>query len=112
MPPDVEPLYQYINTAEFLRETYETSGVSKGGVAEEEGEGQNQLSLARQLSMRKLWCEQPDVISSGILQVLTAEERNLQEVSGSNVPVLNEGSNKNHKLTVAKTGFSPVEHSP
>ena len=50
-----------------------------------EGEGQNQLALARQLSMRKLWCEQPDVISSGILQVLTDEERNLQEVGGFDV---------------------------
>ena len=78
MPPDVEPLYQYINTAEFLRETEE--GGVKLGECEDRGRGQSQLALARQLLMRRLWCEQPDVINSGILKLLTDEERKLQEV--------------------------------
>ena len=47
-----EPLYQYINTAEFLRTPQENvkTGLTK-----------NQLDIARQLSSRKLWCEQPEV---------------------------------------------------
>ncbi len=77
MPPDVEPLYQYINTAEFLREGEEGGTKPSISIYEE----QSQLSLARQLSMRRLWCEQPDVIDSGILKVLTDEERKLQEVN-------------------------------
>ena len=40
---------------------------------------QNQLEIARQLSQRKLWCEQPDVIKSGILMSLSDEEKKLQE---------------------------------
>jgi hypothetical protein len=81
----VEPLYQYINTAEFLREPderstkpsdYEATGGGGGG-----GKKQNQLELARQLScQRKLWCEQPEVVMSGVLDTLTSEERKLQEV--------------------------------
>ncbi len=47
----------------------------------EEGGKQNQLDLARQLSMRSLWCEQPEIIQSGLLDKLSSEERNLQEVS-------------------------------
>ena len=40
---------------------------------------QNQLEIARQLSQRKLWCEQPEVITSGILMSLSDEEKKLQE---------------------------------
>ena len=40
---------------------------------------QNQLEIARQLSFRKLWCELPDIIKSGILKTLSVEERKLQE---------------------------------
>ena len=48
----IEPLYQYINTAEFLRTPQENvkTGLTK-----------NQLEIARQLSSRRLWCEQPEV---------------------------------------------------
>lgn len=71
----MEPLYQYINTAEFLREPEE------GGVKEPvENKKQSQLELARHLSCRKLWCELPEVINSGVLDMLTSEERKLQEV--------------------------------
>lgn len=48
--------------------------------ASEGGKKQNQLELARQLSGRKLWCELPEVIKSGVLDNLTSEERKLQEV--------------------------------
>jgi len=47
-----EPLYQYINTAEFL-----TTSV----VTETKSPERNQLEIARQLSQRKLWCELPEV---------------------------------------------------
>ena len=47
-----EPLYQYINTAEFLRTPQENV---KPGLTK------NQLDIARQLSSRRLWCEQPEV---------------------------------------------------
>ena len=48
----IEPLYQYINTAEFLRTPQDNvkTGLSK-----------NQLEIARQLCSRRLWCEQPEV---------------------------------------------------
>ncbi len=80
----MEPLYQYINTAEFLREREpstqgETPAPSDFGGATG-GKKQNQLELARQLSMRKLWCELPEIIQSGVLDTLTSEERKLQEV--------------------------------
>lgn len=77
----MEPLYQYINTAEFLREP-EEGGVKTYGSPEpvEAYKKQNQLELARHLSWRKLWCELPEVISSGVLDMLTSEERKLQEV--------------------------------
>ncbi len=77
MHPDTEPLYQYINTAEFLRENPPTS--PEAGYATV-GRKRSQLEVARQLSLRKLWCEQPDVIKSGVLSVLSSEERKLQEV--------------------------------
>ena len=74
----MEPLYQYINTAEFLRETGDPSPKLPvpPGVGQPK---QNQLEIARQLSLRKLWCEQPEVIKSGLLKSLSEEERKLQE---------------------------------
>lgn len=77
-PPNVEPLYQYINTAEFLREGGEASPKlpTSPGLGQRK---QNQLEIARQLSQRKLWCEQPDVIKSGLLKSLSEEEKKLQE---------------------------------
>ena len=96
----MEPLYQYINTAEFLRDpgegistrTQDSSSPDDPEAPQGEGGGgargggrrgkkQNQLELARQLSQRKLWCELPEVIKSGVLDTLTSEERKLQEVS-------------------------------
>lgn len=83
-PPDVEPLYQYINTAEFLRDPGEgVSTRSQGSFSPDSGKKQNQLELARQLSLRKLWCELPEVIESGVLDTLTSEQRKLQEVGVS-----------------------------
>ncbi len=91
MPPDVEPLYQYINTAEFLRETSDPmipppppSSTASNRLPVPPGgppglPKQNQLEIARQLSQRKLWCEQPEVITSGILMSLSDEEKKLQE---------------------------------
>jgi hypothetical protein len=91
VPPDVEPLYQYINTAEFLRETSDpmipppppsTAASNRLPVPPAGPPGlpkQNQLEIARQLSQRKLWCEQPEVITSGILMSLSDEEKKLQE---------------------------------
>lgn len=77
----MEPLYQYINTAEFLREPGEGSTRSHAPSPDAgTGKKPNQLELARQLSMRKLWCELPEVIKSGVLNTLTSEERKLQEV--------------------------------
>ncbi len=82
----MEPLYQYINTAEFLREHEprpqgsSSSHYEYGPPGGEGGKKQNQLELARQLSMRKLWCELPEVIESGVLDKLTSDERKLQEV--------------------------------
>ena len=78
VPPDVEPLYQYINTAEFLRESSDSSPKLPvpPGVGQPK---QNQLEIARQLSMRRLWCEQPEVIQSGLLKSLSEEEKKLQE---------------------------------
>ena len=82
MPPDVEPLYQYINTAEFLQER--ESGeevVQPAEVGEEEvGDKQDRQGPIRHLSVRKLWCELPEVIESGVLKELSQEERKLQEV--------------------------------
>lgn len=74
----MEPLYQYINTAEFLRDTSDPSTRLQvpPGAAQPK---QNQLEIARQLSQRKLWCEQPDVIKSGLLKTLGEEEKKLQE---------------------------------
>ena len=51
----------------------------------EVGRKQNQLELARQLSQRKLWCELPEVIQSGVLETLNPEEKKLQEVCFSHV---------------------------
>jgi neuronal guanine nucleotide exchange factor len=70
VPADEEPLYQYINTAEFLRTPQESvkTGLTK-----------NQLDIARQLSSRRLWCEQPEIIQSGVLESLSEDEKKLQE---------------------------------
>ena len=87
----MEPLYQYINTAEFLREPGEGASPRPQGAEDPSspsspsalpptGKKQNQLELARQLSLRRLWCELPEVIESGVLDTLTPEERKLQEV--------------------------------
>ena len=77
----MEPLYQYINTAEFLRETNDlVPPPAKLFVPPGAGQPkQNQLEIARQLSMRRLWCEQPEVIKSGVLLSLSDEEKKLQE---------------------------------
>jgi hypothetical protein len=70
VPADEEPLYQYINTAEFLRTPQENvkTGLTK-----------NQLDIARHLSSRRLWCEQPEIIKSGVLDGLSEDEKKLQE---------------------------------
>ena len=59
-----EPLYQYINHADFSSTPFSLSSdkcqtVPTGG----KGGASNQLEIARQLSFnhRKLWCEQPEV---------------------------------------------------
>ena len=77
----LEPLYQYINTAEFLRDSVATEGetTKSGGYVNTRGK-RNQLEIARQLSQRRLWCEQPEVIQSGVLSMLSEQERKLQEV--------------------------------
>ena len=79
----MEPLYQYINTAEFLRETSDPLPPTTSRLPVPPGAPgqpkQNQLEIARQLSQRKLWCEQPEVIKSGILMSLSDEEKKLQE---------------------------------
>lgn len=83
MNPDTEPLYQYINTAEFLHENSPTSPTRdrrESSGYSTVGQKRSQLEVARQLSQRRLWCEQPEVIDSGVLSVLSDEERKLQEV--------------------------------
>lgn len=80
----MEPLYQYINTAEFLRDPGEDDVFTKTSKATSSsspagGDEKNQLELARELSLRKLWCELPEVIESGVLDKLSDEERKLQE---------------------------------
>ncbi|XP_064385333.1 rho guanine nucleotide exchange factor 5-like isoform X3 [Halichondria panicea] len=77
--PDAEPLYQYINTAEFLREAPPTASEKEQSNGYAIGRKRNQLDVARHLSQRRLWCEQPEVISSGVLKLLSDEERKLQE---------------------------------
>uniref|UniRef100_A0A1X7U728 Uncharacterized protein n=1 Tax=Amphimedon queenslandica TaxID=400682 RepID=A0A1X7U728_AMPQE len=78
--PEEEPLYQYINHADFSS-TNLSFPSDKSQTVPAAGKGSNQLEIARQLSInhRKLWCEQPEVIRSGVLGVISDQDRKLQE---------------------------------
>ena len=63
--PDVEPLYQDVNTAELLPEPCD--GATPRPFAQAESEDTSPSSP----SAIPLWCELPEVIESGVLDTLT-----------------------------------------